>query len=67
MTRTRAAAASVLGIHPYTLKRWEVQGIVPEAQRDSAGRRLYYEHDMEKLKLIAAERIGAWKKRTAGE
>lgn len=59
MIRTRSAAASILGVHPDTLKRWEDEGIVPESERDSAGRS---ETDVAKLKQIADERRDAYGK-----
>jgi putative resolvase len=60
MIHTRASAASILGIHPNTLRRWEDEGVVPEAQRDSSGRRLYTAAEIEHLKSIAEERREAY-------
>ena len=60
MIRTRAAAASVLGVHPDTLKRWEDEGIIPDAERDSANRRMYSEADIVRLRQIAEERRAAY-------
>jgi DNA-binding transcriptional MerR regulator len=62
MIHTRASAASILGIHPDTLKRWEDEGVVPGAQRDTSGRRLYTTAEVEKLKQIAEERRLAYGK-----
>lgn len=62
MIHTRASAASILGIHPTTLKRWEDEGVVPVAQRDTTGRRVYTSAEVENLKQIAAERREAYGK-----
>jgi DNA-binding transcriptional MerR regulator len=56
MIHTRASAASILGVHPSTLKRWETEGIIPPASRDSTGRRVYDAEEIERLKAIAEER-----------
>lgn len=67
MIHTRTSAASFLGVHPDTLKRWEDEGVVPEADRDSAGRRVYSESQLQQLQQVASERRLAHEKRMVGE
>lgn len=38
-----------LKIHPVTLHRWEAKGVLMPAMRDSSGKRLYWEEDIERF------------------
>lgn len=43
--------AGALGIHPQTLRNWERRGII-KPERDWAGRRIFSDEDIEKIKAI---------------
>ncbi len=51
MAYTIAETASLLGIHPRTIQRWEADGKIPAAPRNKKGHRLYSE---ELLSIIRA-------------
>jgi len=53
---TITTAADMLDVSAVTLKIWEGTGVIPKAERDCNGRRVYSDDDMVKLKQIAAER-----------
>jgi DNA-binding transcriptional MerR regulator len=44
-----------LGLHPQTLRNWERRGII-RPRRDWAGRRVFSDEDVEKIKGIIQER-----------
>ncbi len=46
---TTSQAAIQLGIHPQTLRRWEREGVIPQAMR-RRGRRLYTPSDVSKIR-----------------
>ncbi|GJQ58378.1 MAG: MerR family transcriptional regulator [Candidatus Scalindua sp. AMX11] len=48
-TITINGVAKKLGIHPTTIKRWEVRGKVKKAKRDKNGWRVYGETEVEEL------------------
>ena len=43
--------SSTLGVHPQTLRNWERRGII-KPERDWAGRRVFSDEDVEKIKTI---------------
>jgi|GEM_PF-1731349 len=50
-------AAYAVGVAPSTLRLWEDQGLIPPAQRSGIGaRRVYQDHEIEALRLVAEER-----------
>lgn len=53
---TRTFVARTLGVHPNTLARWEERGVIDAPQRDNAGRRIFTNADLTRLREFAATR-----------
>jgi DNA-binding transcriptional MerR regulator len=53
---TRTYVAKAIDVHPNTIARWEVRGVVEPPARDNAGRRIYTSADLTRLRQFAATR-----------
>jgi len=50
---TTRTVAEALGVWPQTIRKWIYAGIIPEQQRDRAGRRIWVASDIERLKKLS--------------
>jgi len=48
--------SGLLGIHPQSLRRLELQGKIPPAQRDRWGHRVFSEEDIERIRAGLQEK-----------
>ena len=49
--------ADQVGMHPKTIRYYEDIGLIPKAQRDSSGYRVYSESEVARLKLISRSKL----------
>lgn len=49
--------AETVGMHPKTIRYYEDIGLIPRAQRDSSGYRMYPESEVARLKIISRSKV----------
>jgi len=54
---TSGKVAKALGVYPSTIRKWVANGTIPEPRRDQAGRMVWEDGDIKRLKKRLRSRL----------